>query len=244
MTTKNKMFDTSPRLYARVAGLLYLIIIIAGFSSEFFFRRKIIIPGDAITTATNIIASPGLWRIGVTLDFLCVICAIIMAMIYFVLLNPVHKNLNILAAFFRLVSIVLQAVASLYLITALFPLDQSAYLNAFTPAQLYAITTLAIKSHGYGYGISLLFLGCCFTIHGYLIFKSGFLPEVLGILIQVAGLGYMINGFALILAPALTKWTFPIIILPVLVGETSLSLWLLVKGVDVNKWITKANKNF
>ncbi|MDZ7650352.1 MAG: DUF4386 domain-containing protein [Cytophagales bacterium] len=113
----------------------------------------------------------------------------------------------------------------------------------FTADQLYTMTNFAIKSHSYGYSISLLLLGCCFLIHGYLIFKYEFLPKVLGILIQIAGIGYMTNGFTHILEPSLTAWTFPIIILPVLVAETSLSIWLLVKGVDVDKWKLKQSES-
>lgn len=229
-------FGTSPQIYARIGGLLYLIIIVAGFCSEFFLRGKIIVAGNPEATAKNLIASPGLWRIGIALEYFCVVCTLILAMIYFFLLNPVHKQLNLLAAFFRLVSITIQAVAVLFLIQALFPLAQTGISNVFPSDQLYLMTNLSIKAHSYGYSISLLFLGCCFLIHGYLIFRSGFLPKVLGILIQIGGIGYMTNSITHILVPSLTSWTFPIIILPVLVAETSLSLWLLVKGVDVDKW--------
>ncbi|MEO8172641.1 MAG: DUF4386 domain-containing protein [Sediminibacterium sp.] len=244
MTIQSKEHDLSLQRYARLGGLLYLVIIIAGFSSEFFFRGKMIVAGNATATANNIMDSPTLWRIGIGLEYFCVICTIVLAMIYFFLLRPVHKKLNLLAAFFRIVSITVQVVALLGLIQALFPLDQSEYLNVFTAGQRNAMTNLAIKSHSFGYGISLLFLGCCFLIHGYLIRKSSFLPKVLGILIQIAGIGYLSNGFTLILAPELTSWTFPIIILPVLVAETSLSIWLLVKGVDVAKWKLKQAEIF
>jgi hypothetical protein len=157
-------------------------------------------------------------------------------MIYFVLLKPVSKELNLLATFFRLVSIVVEAVAALNLITALFPLGNATSLKAFTPEQLYALTSLAIKSHSYGFSVSLLFLGFTFLIHGYLIIRSGYLPKVLGILIQVAGLCYLTNSFALLLYPAVASQVFLAILVPVFVGELSLCLWLLVKGVNVQKW--------
>lgn len=244
MITNTKVDESSLKRYSRLGGLLYLIIIIGGFSSQFFFRGRMIVANNATATANNIMASPTLWRIGIALEYFCVICTVVLAMIYFFLLRPVHKKLNFLATLFRIVSIILQVVALFGLVQALFPLDQSGYLNVFTAGQLNAITSLAIKSHSYGYGISLLFLGCCFLIHGYLIFKSGFLPKVLGILIQIAGVGYLANGFTLILVPKLTSWTFPIIILPVLIAETSLSIWLLVKGVDVEKWKLKQPESF
>lgn len=229
----------SPQVYAKLGGLLYLVIIIIGISSEFFFRGKLIVAGDATATATNIQASPILWRIGIAAEYLGIICTLLLAMIYYFLLRPVHKNLNMLSTFFRLVSIVVQVVAILNLVEALFYLEQSKSLTTFTIGQLYALANLSIKAHSYGFGISLLFLGCCFMIHGYLIKRSEFLPKALGILIQIAGACYTTNGFVLILYPPATKYVFPIVFVPVFIAETSLSIWLLVKGVDEEKWKAK-----
>jgi hypothetical protein len=236
MTESINKTAPSPQLYARLGGLLYVLIIILGISSEFFFRGKLIVAGNAAATANNIKTSPAIWRIGITAEYVSIICTIILAMIYFYLLTPVHKTLNLLATFFRLISITVQVVAVLNLGEALFYLSPSESLKAFTPEQLYAMSNLSIKDHSFGYGISLLFLGCCFFVHGHLIYRSGFLPKVLGILIQIAGLGYLTNGFVLILAPDATKFIFPIFFLPVFIAETSLGLWLLVKGVNVAKW--------
>jgi Domain of unknown function (DUF4386) len=208
MNNRIASIETSPSVYARIGGVLYLVIIIAGFSSEFFFRAK------------DIIASESLWRIGIALEYICIVCTIVLAMIYYYLLRPVHKELSLLAAFFRMVSISVQAVSLVFLVEALSPLNGA----------------LSIKSHSIGYNASLLILGFCFLIHGYLIFKSTFLPKALGILILLAGVGYMTHCFTFILEPSLTKWTFPIMMLPVLGSEVSLCLWLLVKGVDENKW--------
>jgi hypothetical protein len=232
--------ETSPQVYARIGGALYLIIIVLGIFGEAFVRGRIVVSGDAAATAANITSMEPLWRFGLAAEFLALICTIALAMIYFVLLRPVSKELNLLAAFFRLVSITVEAVAAMNLVTALFPLGNAAYLKAFAPEQLYALASLAIKSHSYGFSVSLLFLGCAFLIHGRLIFRSGFLPKVLGILIQVAGVGYLTNGFALLLYPAVANRVFLAIILPVFVAETSLSLWLLVKGVNVRKWKERA----
>jgi len=228
--------ETSTQSYARLGGALYLIIIAIGFSSEFFFRGKLVVAGDPAATARNLTASTGLWRTGIALEYLNIALTLILAMIYYYLLRPVNKELNLLAAFFRMVSIPLQAVSLLYLSDALFPITQKTLLNSFTPDQLHAMTASSIRSHSNGYNFSLLVLGFCFIIHGYLIFKSEFLPKVLGLLIQFAGIGYIGHCFTYILAPSLTKWTFPIAMLPVLIGETTLSVWLIVKGVSVDKW--------
>jgi hypothetical protein len=228
--------ETSPQVYARIGGTLYLIIIALGIFAQVFVRDRIIISGDAAATAAKLASMESLWRFGIASEFLTVICTILLAMVYFFLLRPVSKELNLLAAFFRITAIIVQTVSLVYLVTALFPLSNVAFIKAFTPEQLYALTNLAIRSHSYGYSVALLFTGCTFLVHGYLIFKSGYLPKMLGIMIQIAGLGYISNGFAVILFPAIANTVFLAIILPVFAGEISLSLWLLIKGVNVRKW--------
>lgn len=239
MTDLTLKEPTSMQRYARFGGLLYVLIIILGVSGEFFFRGKLLVAGNETATATNIQASPLLWRMGIVAEYVMIIFAIILGMIYFFLLRPVHQKLNLLATFFRLVSIVVQIIAILSLIDVLFYLDGSKLVQTFTPEQRYAMTGILIKSHSYGYGVSLLFLGCCFIVHGYLIYRSEFLPKWLGILIQIAGLCYIANGFVLIIAPTAAKAAFQLMFLPVFVAETSLGLWLLVKGINVEKWKTK-----
>jgi len=128
----------------------------------------------------------------------------------------------------------------MYLIVALFPMGSSAYLKVFAPEQLYAMASLSLKSHGYGFGVSLIFFGCfCVVISR--VFRSGFLPKAVGVLVQIAGLCYLTDSFALILAPAFANRLFPTILLPAFVGEASLCLWLLVKGVNAEKWEEKAS---
>lgn len=232
----DRTVESSPQVYARIAGALYLVNIVLGFFSEIFVRGRLIVSGDAAATAANVTAMEPLWRLGIAAEFLALICAIVMGMIYFVLLRPVSKELNLLATFLRLVAIAVQAVVVLNLVAALFPLGDAAYLKAFTPEQLHALTSLAIRSHGYGFGLALFFFGFCFLAHGRLIFKSGFLPRILGILIQIAGLCYLTNSLALFLAPALADRIFPAILFPSFVAEASLCLWFLVKGVNVEKW--------
>jgi Domain of unknown function (DUF4386) len=236
-----RSIETSPQLYARIGGALYLLLIVLGGVGE-FTRTRLIVSGDAAATAANITSMESLWRVGIAAEVLALICAVVLAMIYFFLFRPVSKELNLLATFLRLVAIAVQAIAVLNLAAALFPLGNAAYLKAFTPEQLYALTRLAIRSHGYGYGLALLFFGSCFLVHGRLIFRSGFLPKVLGILIQVAGVCYLTNSFALFLAPAFADRIFPAILLPAFVGETSLCLWLLVKGVNVQRWMELTSK--
>jgi hypothetical protein len=123
----------------------------------------------------------------------------------------------------------------------LFPLGKAEYLRAFSQPQRDALASLSVRSHTYGFGVSLIFFGCFCLIVGHLIFRSDYLPRVLGVLMQIAGLSYLTNSFALLLAPSFASRLFPAILVPAFVGEASLCLWLLVKGVNVEKWQARAN---
>lgn len=233
--------ESSPQLYARIGGALYLIIIVIGLFGEMFVRDRLIVSGDATATAKNIMASESLWRFHIAAELFLLICAIVLLLILFVLLGPVSRELTLLALFFNLVSIGLEAATAMYLVVALFPLGNASYLKAFSPEQLYAMAYLPLKSHGYGFGVSLLFFGCFCVVIGRVIFKSGFLPRAIGALMQIAGLCYLTDSFALILAPAFADRLFPAILLPAFVGEVSLCLWLLIKGVNVQRWMERVS---
>src|SRR5690349_21922282 len=232
---------SSPQLYSRIGGALYLIIIVIGVFGEVFVGGKLIVSGDGTVTAKDIIASESLCRIHIAAELFLLICAIVLLMILFVLLRPVSRELTLLALFFNLVSIGLEAATTMYLVVALFPLGNSAYLKAFSPEQLYAMASLSLKSHGYGFGVSLLFFGCFCVIIGRVIYRSGFLPKAIGALMQIAGLCYLTDSFALVLSPAFANRLFPAILLPAFVGEASFCLWLLTKGVNVQRWKERAS---
>ena len=199
-------------------------------------RDQLIVPRDAAATALNLTTMQPLWRLGMASEALALLCTLALAMIYFALLRPVSLELSILAALLRVVSVAVQAVAVLQLDLALSPLTDPAFAAAFTPDQRAALATLAVRSHAHGYTLALLVVGAAFLVHGFLIVRSTFLPKTLGRLIQVAGVGYLANGFTLFLAPAYAGQVFLAIMVPVFVGETSLSLWLLIKGVNVERW--------
>jgi len=232
--------ETSPQLFARVGGALYLILIVLGSYLQ-IVMNKVVVSGDAEATAANLTALESMWRWGIASECIALVCVTGLAMIYFVLLRPVSRELNLLATFLRLVGIAIEAIATLSLVTALFPLGNTAYLKAFTPEQLHTMAYLAIRSQGNDYALALLFFGFTFLFHGYLISKSGYLPKVLGMLIQVAGVGYLTNTLALYLAPNFQARVFPAILVPAFVAEASLCLWLLFKGVNVEKWRAAAS---
>jgi Domain of unknown function (DUF4386) len=236
----NRKAEASPQVYARIGGLAYLIIIIAGAFGEMFIRNNTVVSGDAAATASNIAASPLLWRIGIAGDLTMHVCDLIVTMVYYVLLRPVNKNLALLAVLFGLIQTAVLVSNKLNLLVPLFLSENVEYLKAFEPHQLQALTYLSVKAHGYGFGIGLIFFGFECLIDGYLIFKSGYFPRISGVLIQIAGLCYLTNSFALILSPGLADLIFPAILAPAFIGELSMCLWLLVKGVNVPKWKEQA----
>ena len=228
--------ETSPQLYARIGGMLYLVIIVIGLFGEAFVRDRLIVSGNAGATAANIMSHESLWRFHIAAELFLLICTVALLWILFVLLRPVNRDFALLAVFFNLVSIGIEAATTMYLLQALFPLGNAGYLKAFPPEQLYAMASLSLKLHGYGFGVSLLFFGCFCLIVGYLIFRSGYLPKTIGVLMQIAGVCYLINSFALVLSPAVANRLFPAILVPAFIGEVSLCLWLLTKGVNVKRW--------
>jgi hypothetical protein len=232
----NKTIATSPQVYARTGGVLYLAIIVFGAFAEGFVMNKLVAPGDAATTAHNIMASPGLWGLAVAGDLIIPIIAVAGVWISYVLLSPVSRSLILLDVFFTLVSLAVEAVSKLFLLLVLPILSTTGYLKAFEPRQLEVLANIALRSHDLVFNIALIFFGCACLVEGYLIYKSGYFPKFIGILMQLAGFCYLVACFAALFAPALADLITPAILLPPLIGESSYCLWLLIKGVNIDKW--------
>jgi hypothetical protein len=228
--------EPAPQGLARLGGALYLIIIGLGIFAEVLVRQRLLVAYDAMATAANIRAHELLWRWGIAAELFSLICVTVLLLVWVVLLRPVHRDLTILAVFFDLVAHIVQAASLVDLWATLAPLGEAGYLRAFTPEQLAVMARLAFRTHGHGFGVALLFSGCFFLVAGYLIFKSGYLPRFIGVLYQIAGLGYLTHTFVLVLAPSLAGRVVLAAVAPILIGELSLCLWLLFKGVDVEAW--------
>lgn len=229
--------ETSPQTWARIGGALYLFIIVAALFGEMFVRGRLIVRGDAAATAANILGSETLFRVGLAGEMLTCVFDVTLAVILYVLLAPVNRNLALLAAFQRLAFVAVYAVAKLFEVVALVALRDADSLKAFEPAQRQALAYLSLRIHGLGYGLALLFFGVCCVLFGHLIHRSGYLPRLLGVLLVIGGWGYVVFSLAQMLAPAFAaRYLFPWVMLPAFPAELGLALWLLVKGVDVPKW--------
>lgn len=226
----------SPNALARVGGTLYLIIIVFGIFGEMFVRERLVVWGDPTATAEKILASEWLWRFSVSAELFYLLCAVALAAIFYVLLRPVSRDLALLAVFFNLVSIAVEATGRLNLILGLGVLRGGEHLTAFDPSQQHALAYLYVQAHGRGFSVSLLFFGCVCIVIGYLMFRSGYLPKILGGLMVVAGVGYLTDGFSLILSPAFHATIYPASLVPAFIAEVSVCLWFLIKGVNLTKW--------
>lgn len=214
----------------RLAGLLYLAIILLGLFGETQVRGALLVAGDAAATARNIQEAESLWRAGIAGDLLMQLCDLPVMLILYWLLRPAGRGLAQLATLLNLVQTAVLALNKLNLVMPLLLLDAGGTLGrALPPEQAQALAYLFIQAHSYGFGIGLIFFGAACLLRGLLIWRSGFLPRPLGLLMLAAGLGYLLNSAAMLLAPTLAAALFPAVLLPAFVGELALALWLIFK---------------
>jgi hypothetical protein len=232
-----RIAQASPRFKARMAGGLYLITATSGFAES--VRSKLVVYGDAATTATNILAHEQLFRLALAADIIVAVCYIAVTLLFFDLFKPVNRSLSLLAAFFSLVGCAIAALTCVFHLAPLVVLGGGHELSAFNVGQLQALALTFLKLHSQGYNISLVFFGFYCLLVGYLIFRSTFLPRVLGVLMTLAGLCYMPYSFATLLSPEFAARLFPWVMMPG-AGELVLALWLLVVGVNVQRWQEQA----
>jgi hypothetical protein len=225
--------------YARVAGILFLISMVAGFFGELYVPSHVIVSGDAAATAKNIVAANSLFRAGFAAYLVEAVCDISLSLVMYELLRPVRKDLALLAAFFGLVSTAVFAVAEFFYFGSSLLVRGAGYLKSFSPDQLNSLGLLSLKMYGLGGGIFMVFYGIATFLRGYLIYRSGFLPRALGALLALAGAGFIVSNFVQVLAPA---YASELLLLPMFVAGVSMTGWFLVKGVDIQKWEAKAGK--
>lgn len=220
--------------YARIAGALFLVSLIAGGLGEAYIPSKLIVAHDAAATVANIKNFESLYRLGFATFLIESLCDITLVVILYALLKPVSKELSLLAAFFGLVGTALFAFAELFYFAPLILIAGGAdYLKTFAPDQLNSLVLLSMKFYGFAGMIFTAYYGMSWIVRAYLIFRSGYLPKFLGILMAIGGIGFVVRNFALILAPAYASDVLLMLMFP---GGLAMTIWLLVKGVDVAKW--------
>ena len=224
--------------YARIAGVLFLLSLVAGGFGEAYVPSKLIVSADATATAANIRNFDFLYRLGFAGFLVESLCDITLALILYALLKPVSKELSLLAAFLGLIGTALFAFAELFYFAPPLMMGSAGYLQTFSPDQLNALVLLSLKFYGYAGMIFTAYYGMGWIVRAYLIFRSGYLPKFLGVLMAIGGIGFVVRNFALILAPAYAPGGLLLLMFP---GGLLLTAWLLLKGVDIQKWNAKVN---
>lgn len=219
-----------PQLYARAAGALYLAVIVLGGFAEGYVINAFVAPGDDGATIRAILQNPTLWKVGLTANLVVPLIAVVQLWIEYMLLRPAGKSLALLFVLLNLASLSVEAVSKMFQLMVL-PLASSG-----VPGADAALASLALLGHGVAFHIALIFFGAACLVSGTLIWRSGYLPRFVGVLMQLAGLSYLVASFAELLAPSFASMITPGILLPVLVGEATFCLWLLIKGVNVGRW--------
>ena len=232
MTTSTA--EASPLVRARVAGFLYLIANLFAPFTLLYLPSHFIVRGDSAATAGNIMASEPLFRLGIVSNLFNAIANIFLVLALYQLLKIVNRNMASLMVIFSLAAVPISMINELTQLAVLQLLGGADYLRAFPVDQLQALVYLFLRLHGQGLLIAQIFWGLWLFPMGYLVFKSGFLPRILGVLLVIGCFGYMTQSFAALLGHNLniiffTSW-----------GELLLLLWLLIKGVNVEQWNRRA----
>jgi hypothetical protein len=194
-------------------------------------RRGIIVSGNAAATATNIMGHESLYRLAYAGDLLLIASYVVVVAYFHQMLRPVSRSVALISALFGLMGCAIQAVAAVFEFAPLVVLGGAKYLTVFKPDELQALAYLSLRLYNQAYAIALVFFGFYMVVTGYLVFKSAFLPRILGALFAVGGLAWLT-----FLAPAFGTRILNMWILPFDIGEALLPLWLLAKGVDAERW--------
>jgi len=233
MTERIAAASLGPR--ARLTGVVYLFYFLTAVLGEVFLRG-LVVDGDAAATANNILAHQPLFRLGLATGLIATACYIAVTALFYDLFKPVNRSLSLIAAFFSLVGCAILAFASLFQLAPLVVLGGGQYLSVFGVGQLQALAYLFFELYGLGVNICFVFFGVYCLLIGYLIFRSAFLPRILGVPMAFAGLGWLT-----FLSPPLANYLSPYILVLGFLAELALMLWLLVMGVNVQRWNEQAS---
>ena len=230
--------DFSPRAAARWAGLLYFIGAACGLWAELFVRGKLIVAGNPAATASSILANPLLYRSGFAADLVAALADLGIALLFHRLFRPVNTGLAAAMVLFRLAWVAIFATVALAHIAPLLLLD----LKGLNANEAQALSYFSLRLHEQGYEIALVFFGVDCLLIGLLILSSTFLPRILGVLMVIAGLCYLASSFGDFLVPAVTGKVGIWLLLPCAIAEYALILWLLIVGVNREKWERQAQR--
>ncbi len=225
--------EVSPRSIARAAGAFWLITFVAGMFAMVSYV-KVVVPDDAVLTATNLMAREPFYRLGVVSNLIATVTYVAATVLVYYLLKPVNGNVALLAAFFSLIGCALSGVSFGFNLAPVIVLRAAP--SPFTPEQVQELVRILLRVGEQASIFGFVFFGLHVLLSGYLIFQSTFVHRLVGVLMVFGGVGWLTFGFANLLSPEFGRTLAPWILLPGMLGEGALTLWLLTKGVDADRW--------
>ena len=232
---RSRIGTWSPRVLARMTGVFYLLTILAGLFAQVFVSGTVVVSGDASATATNILSHRLLFQLGFAIYLVEMACQVTYTALAYDLLKPVSRSLSLLAAIFSLVGCTIKILSRLFYVAPLLVLGGVPYLSVFNAQQLQALALLFLEVNDQAAAIALVFFGFYSLLKGYLVVRSTFLPPALGVLSSLGGLGWLT-----FLYPPLASRLLPYILALGLLGAVANIVWLLVFGVDEQRWKEQA----
>jgi hypothetical protein len=229
--------DLSPAVLARIAGVLYLIIIVGGGWAQLGVRDQLVVVGDAAATARNIAENELVYRAGFAIEVFYLLCGIPLKLLLYRIFSVVNRNLALVMVLFAAIGAAIQGTILLAHYAPLVFL-KGAHLAAFTAQQREAAAYMALTLFDYGYMIALSFFGCFCLVVGYLITRSTFFPRFVGPLLAIEGVAYLANSFGHFISPPFGDRIFPFLLVAG-IAEVSFCLTLLIAGVNVDRWRTQ-----
>jgi hypothetical protein len=239
MTHGAAMLARDPRehepiqMYARLAGVLGLITVIAGGFGEVYAPGAVFVAGDPAATAQHILGSESLFRWGFASYLVEALCDATLTMAFWVLVRPVHARLAMLMVVFRIISTCGFGASEMLYFGALQTLRGSLTIPALEPGQMHALAYILLRIAAFGGSLFSTFYGAANIVFGWLIFRSSFIPRIFGVAMIVAGAAFVAHTFLLILAPAFAS---DLLMATAAVAFIPLVLWLLAKGVHEESW--------
>jgi small-conductance mechanosensitive channel len=220
---------------ARLAGAFYLAVFLAG-AVAVLATGGLFTLSNAAATANNILLHEQRFWLGFTFNLIVIVSYLVVTALFYDLFRHVSRPLSLNAALFSVVGCAVQAAALVFYAAPWIILSGSKYGVSLSTGQSQTLALLGLQLYVQAYNIGLAFFGCYCLLIGYLIFQSGFLPRVLGVLMMFGGLSWLT-----FLSPPLASYLRPYNIAPGVLGEGSLTLWLLLVGVNAQKWVEKAS---
>ena len=231
-----RMAAWSPRSKARMAGVFEFLEGLTSAGGQVFILGSLVVAGDAATTAANILGHQPLFWLGFALSLVGAALHVVWACLFYELFKPVNRSVAFVALCVMLVGSAMQALTGLLYLAPLLVLQGGSSLSAFTPQQVQELALVFLKLNAQAFQVDLVFFGLWCVLSGYLIFRSTFLPRILGVLLMIDGVGWM-----LYLSPPLASYLFPAIAVASGLAEIPLQLWLIVMGVNAQRWKEQAS---